>query len=143
MLNNELPDFNEMLDNVYNNLEQKASIKLVLPLPELKKNGSMTIWNNVKDYLTLINHPNDNLIQYINNKTPHKVIWRTSNIEDGINFNNKIKKEDIYHIFKKYVSECIICKQCNSLNTECSRDKILRENIVNCMDCNSIYLHNL
>ena len=90
-----MQSFDEMLDNLYSNLEFKNnSIKIVLPTPVLIKSGNKTVWKNVKDYLKLFDRDPEHFINYINNETTNKVFWLTESKSDGCIFQIKIKSKD-------------------------------------------------
>ena len=89
-----MESFEEMLDNLYSNLEFKNNnIKIVLPDPILIKSGHKTIWKNIKDYLKLFDRDPDHFIDFINNETTSKVFWLTESKGDGCLFQSKTKKD--------------------------------------------------
>jgi len=133
--------FDEMLDNLYSNLEFKnKSIKIILPEPILIKNGQKTIWKNIKDYLKLFDRDPEHFINYINNETTYKVFWLTDSKSDGCLFQSKTKKVDVFNIMKKYILDKVFCKNCNSINTKLEKIKELRKFQLYCSECNGKYI---
>jgi len=136
-----MESFEEMLDNLYSNLEFKNnSIKIVLPDPILIKSGQKTVWKNVKDYLKLFDRDPDHFIDYINNETTNKVFWLTESKSDGCIFQNKTKKDYVFELMKKYIKDKVLCKNCHTINTKLKKIKELRKFQLCCTECKSEYI---
>ena len=136
-----MESFNEMLDNLYLNLEQKNnSFKIILPDPILIKSGQKTIWKNIKDYLKLFDRDPEHFIEYINNETTSKVFWLSDYKSDGCIFQNKTKKDYVFELMKKYIKNKVLCKNCNTMNTKLKKIKELRKFQLFCIECKSEYI---
>ncbi len=136
-----MQSFEEMLDDLYSNLEFKNnSIKIVLPTPVLIKHGNKTVWKNVKDYLKLFDRDPEHFISYINNETTNKVFWLTESKSDGCIFQNKIKKDYVFELMKKYIKDKVLCKNCHTINTKLFKIKELRKFQLQCGECKSDYI---
>jgi translation initiation factor 2 beta subunit (eIF-2beta)/eIF-5 len=135
-----MESFEEMLDNLYSNLEFKNnSIKIVLPEPILIKSGQKTIWKNVKEYLKLFDRDPEHFIDYINNETTSKIFWLSESKSDGCIFQNKTKKDYVFEIMKKYITDKVLCKNCHTINTKLNKIKELRKYQLYCSECKSEY----
>lgn len=135
-----MESFDEMLDNLYSNLEFKNnSIKIVLPDPILIKSGHKTIWKNVKDYLKLFDRDPEHFIEYINNETTSKIYWLSGSKSDGCLFQSKTKKDYVFEIMKKYIKNKVLCKNCYTINTKLNKIKELRKYQLCCNECKSEY----
>jgi translation initiation factor 2 beta subunit (eIF-2beta)/eIF-5 len=136
-----MESFDEMLNNLYSNLEFKDnSIKIILPEPILVKTGQKTIWKNIKDYLKLFDRDPEHFIDYINDKTTSKVFWLSDSKSDGCIFQNKTKKDHVFEIMKNYIKEKVLCKNCNTINTKLIKIKELRKYQLCCSECKSEYI---
>lgn len=135
-----MESFDEMLNNLYSNLELKNnSIKIEFAKPILEKSGKKTIWRNIKEYLKLFNREPDHFIDYINNETNSKVSWLTKSTSDGCIFENKVRSDYLYELMKTYIKEKVVCKNCNTINTNLNKIKELRKYKLCCIECKSEY----
>lgn len=133
--------FDEMLNNLYSNLEFKNnSIKIILPEPILIKSGHKTIWKNIKDYLKLFDRDPEHFINYINNETATKILWLTDSKSDGCIFQSKTKTDYVFEIMKKYIKDKVLCKNCYTINTKLKKNKDLRKYQLYCTECKSEYI---
>lgn len=130
--------FETMLDTLYNNLElKKENSKIILPEPLLIKSGHKTVWKNSKDFLRLFNRHPDDFTNYINKETTTKINWISDSKSDGCIFQSKIKKDYVYELMKKYISDRIMCKGCKSLDTLIIKNQELRKHNFKCCNCNN------
>jgi len=137
----DIKEFVLMLDSLYNKLElKKVTPKIMLPDPVLIKSGHKTIWKNPDDFLKLFNRKCIDLSNYINSETSNKVYWITDSSKDGCIFDNKTKKDYIFELMKKYVTERILCKSCKSIDTEINKIQELRKYNLKCNNCNNEYI---
>ena len=132
--------FETMLDNIYSKLDLKNNnYQLILPDPILIKNGTKTIWKNIKEYLRIVNRSPDHFLSFLNYETSSTVTFLTESKSDGCIFQNKIKKDLICDLMKKYINEYYICKSCKSINTLIIKDKKIRKYTFICNDCKNNY----
>jgi translation initiation factor 2 subunit 2 len=135
--------FDEMLINLYQKLEsKKQNIKIVLPEPILDRSGLKTIWRNVKQFLKIFNRHPDHFLHFINYETTYKMNWISESKSDGSIFENKMKKEYVYDLMKRYIKDKIMCKSCQSINTQLIKNKDLRRYDFICNDCKNSYVIN-
>jgi hypothetical protein len=61
-------EFEIMLNNIYDEIEASSKKKEQLNFPEIAliKNGTNTIWKNIKEFIRLIKHGNSKLINIAN-----------------------------------------------------------------------------
>jgi translation initiation factor 2 subunit 2 len=131
-------NFNDMLDNIYTNLELTTSDVLVLPIPVLEKSTTRIIWKNIKEFLKITNTPPEHLFEFIENQTNKKINWFSDSISDGLIIHDKkFSINDIKLLMKKYVNDFIICNSCKKSNTKLFKDSILRKYKIKCNFCNS------
>lgn len=137
----DINQFELLLDNLYTKLElKKVTPKITLPDPVLIKSGHKTIWKNPNDFLNLFNRSAIDLSNYINNETTNKVYWITDSSADGCIFDNKTKKDYLFELMKKYVTERILCKSCKSIDTVIIKNQELRKYNFKCNNCNNEYI---
>jgi translation initiation factor 2 subunit 2 len=130
--------FEDMLDDLYNNLDlKKSNPRIVLPEPILIKSGHKTIWKNPNEFLVIFNRNQNDLSNFINSETNATINWISESVLDGCIFSSKVKKDYIYELFKKYVNERVICKSCKSLDTILERNQELRKYNFKCNNCNN------
>ena len=128
--------FEDMLDDLYNNLDlKKSNPRIVLPEPVLIKSGHKTIWKNPNEFLVIFNRNQNDLSNFINSETNATINWISESVLDGCIFSSKVKKEYIYEVFKKYVNERVICKSCKSMDTVLERIQELRKYNFKCNNC--------
>jgi translation initiation factor 2 beta subunit (eIF-2beta)/eIF-5 len=136
-----MESFDEMLNNLYMNLEcKKNNFTMVLPEPILIKSGYKTIWKNIKEFLRMFNRHPDDFSNFVNTKTISKVLWISDSKSDGCIFQDKTKKEYVYELMKRYIKEQIVCKSCDSVNTTITKNKDLRKYNFICGDCKNEYI---
>ena len=102
-------DFESMLDNIYENLEQKQKKKLVLPKLEISTSTTNTYWKNVKKFLQTINRGPNHFIEYMN-KEIGQTNWVSSSKSDGIVIIGKVNKNKIVTLIQNYTKEYVILK---------------------------------
>ncbi len=133
--------FEEMLDNLYNGLNQNnEELKIKLPDPQLIFNGHKTIWKNVKEYLKIIRRPPDHFLKYLHNEITVQVNWISESKSDGLLINQKkVGTTILINIMKKYLKEFVICKSCKSLNSYIEKNKDIRKYEFKCLNCENHY----
>lgn len=132
--------FDEMLNDLYLNLNlKKTNLKLVLPDPVLVKSGNKTIWKNVNDFIKLCNRDSEHFINYINTESSTQAFWVSDIKEEGCIFTTKTKKDYVYELMKKYITDQILCKSCQSLDTKIEKNKELRKYKFICNNCKNEY----
>jgi len=132
----ELPSFNEMIDDLYSNLNNNKSSKLVLPNLNLNITTTNTYFKNAKDVLKTMRCNPDHCVKYFNNEL-NGVNWLTSSKKDGLVIKGKVKKEKIKLLLQQYIQKYICCNICNSLDTIIVKEK--RMEFLKCKTCKSQY----
>jgi translation initiation factor 2 beta subunit (eIF-2beta)/eIF-5 len=136
----DLNNFNELLDSVYNAFEIKDSDMIILPNPILIKDSKRTIWKNIKAFLKVVNRQPEHCFDFFKNQTGKEIAWYSEHVSDGLIFHtNKIKVNEIILLMKKYVDCYIVCNICKRSNTTMNKDQDLRKYKITCLDCNSSY----
>ena len=130
--------FEEMLNEIYDNLDTQKREKLVLPKVELNVTTTNTHWLNVKNLLKIIDRPPDHFVSVMN-KNIGDTNWKTSSKSDGLIIIGKIKKERIFAFIKSYMKDYVICNICKSYNTTLKKNSNIRQLQLHCKNCNSIY----
>ncbi len=135
-------EFNEMLDYVYANIENKQKSqnvhKLIVPVPVIEYSTTKTYWKNVKKILMTINRSPEHFIDFIQSEMKTGD-WLSSSKSDGIVLIGKFKIDKITSILQMYIKKYVICNICNSSNTSLEKNKDLRFNMIKCNKCNSTY----
>ena len=138
-----MTEFETMLDEVYDLLENNKKKKLDIKIPEpiLIKNGKKILWKNVKDYLKIVKRLPNHFLLFLNNELSNCVSWISDSKSDGLIFQTKITSHSIIELMKKYLIEYVICKSCYSNETELYKDKDIRKYKFKCNFCyQEIYL---
>lgn len=133
--------FEEMLDNVYEQLEEmnQPSRKLVIPSPVIEQSTTNTYWKNIKKILMVIDRPPDHFVEFLNKelKTGN---WVSESKSDGLVLIGKFKIAQITAVLQEYVKKYVVCNICKSLETKLEKNKELRCYKVNCTKCHSSYV---
>jgi translation initiation factor 2 subunit 2 len=132
-------NFNEMLDNAYNELEkQKKNMENVqIPKPNINiQSNKKTVWKNAYIILERLKRSkeSEHFLKYINEELNKSVTWK-KNKEDGLMIDGIFKKPIIQNSLTKYIEKFIVCDQCNNINTRISKNKKLRLWNFKCMMC--------
>ena len=133
--------FNDMLDNVYNIIEEKtikSNSKKVIPIPVIEMSTTNTYWKNIKKILQSINRPQEHFIIYLQ-KELKTGDWLSSSKSDGIVLIGKFRIEQLTILLQGYVRKYVVCNICNSTNTNLEKNKDLRSYMICCNNCNSKY----
>ena len=130
-------EFENMLDEIYNNLEIKKKNKLILPNIEVNITTTNTYWTNIKKLLKTIKRGPDHFVQ-IMNKELVETNWKTASKSDGIVMIGKVKKEQLTKFTQNYIRTYVLCKVCKSHNTILQKNPTIRKYQLKCNNCNSI-----
>ena len=131
--------FEQMLDNIYDQLNPTKKKKLVIPKIILEKSTTNTYWKNVKKILQTIKCPPDHFIEYMK-KELGEVNWISSSKSDGIVIIGKQDKKKLARTLQKYLKSYIICNICKSYETKLIKNKNLRCYELHCTKCLSTYV---
>jgi translation initiation factor 2 beta subunit (eIF-2beta)/eIF-5 len=133
--------FESMLDELYDKsigIEKKKTLNI--PPPELIVDTSRIFWTNPKIYLKLINRPPEHFLNFMIVESSIKMNWKTESKSDGIVIHsNKMKKNTLIELIKKYIEQNVSCKYCFSFNTIITKNSDIRKYEINCNDCNCNY----
>ena len=130
--------FENMLNNTYNLINIHKQNKLILPNMDVIINTNKLYWNNVYDFLKLINRNEDHFLNFLKYELNNKEInWiSTLSIEDGLIIHEKFPKlNKIIEVRNKYISQYVICSSCNSYNTVLNKF-IFKKYKFLCLNCN-------
>lgn len=132
--------FEIMLDDLYDNLEQKNNLtKFIIPEPILIKNGNNNHWKNVKDFLKLAKRPPDHYVNYLSDQLSCKINWLTESKSHGLIIYKKIKPLVLTENMNNYLKDYVLCKSCKSSDTYIEKDKIIRKYNFICTNCDAKY----
>jgi translation initiation factor 2 subunit 2 len=135
-----MESFNEMLDILYENLDQKNNMtKFILPEPILIKNGNNMHWKNIKDFLKLAKRPPDHYLNYLCDQISCNVNWLSESKSHGVIIYQKIKAPQLIENMKNYLKEYVFCKSCKSSETYIEKDKTIRRYNFICTNCENKY----
>lgn len=135
-----MDSFEVMLDELYNNLEQKNNVtKFIIPEPVLIKSGNNNLWKNVKDFLKLAKRPPDHYVDYLTDQLSCKANWLTESKSHGLIIYKKIKPDVLTENMKNYLKEYVLCKSCKSSDTYIEKDKTIRKYNFICTNCDAKY----
>ena len=138
-----MENFNDMLNDVYSELESITAnnTKLIIPNPIIEKSTTNTYWKNVKKVLQSINRPPEHFIEFFN-KELKTGEWISASKADGIVMIGKFNSNQIMHVISEYVKKYVVCNICKSTNTSLDKNKDLRSYFVCCKKCKSQYTIN-
>ena len=128
-------DFNKMLDNLYNQIDNsKSKNQIYLPEPKINKKPTRIDWLNINKFLKIVNRSIEHFINYLKNE--RKI---------DANYHNKLfiihgkfRKDDINKIMIEYVNKYCKCPSCNSFDTVLAKDGSTRKDKIICNKCKSI-----
>lgn len=126
--------FNKMLDSLYEELSsQNSNNNLRLPEPKINKKPTRLDWNNINEFLKIINRSQDHFISFL--KNDRKIL---STFKDKtLMIQGKYNKNDIIKIMTEYVNKYSLCPICSSYDTILSKDMTIRKEKINCNKCKS------
>ncbi len=108
--------YEEMLDQIYNKLEEKKdNFKIQLDEIEIK---DRKFFPNAKEILKSLRRPPDHIIRFMSTEMKQSVTWKSSNKNEGLIFSNSSNKKYIESIIVKYLNKYVKCNMCNSTNTK-------------------------
>ena len=131
-------DFNSMLDQIYSQLEEDNSEKIIIPKPIIETSTTNTYWKNIKKILQTIKRPPDHFLSYINTELA-ETNWKTQSKSDGLVIIGKFKVDKITKLLRNYILKYVTCSTCKSMNTTITKDKQLRTYKLTCSKCLSCY----
>lgn len=127
-------DFNKMLDNLYDQLDQTNSkTTFYIPEPKINKKPTRLDWLNATEFLKTINRSLDHFINFL--KTERKVI--ASYHKNIIIIKGKFRKTDINKMMIEYVNKFCKCPVCSSFDTLLAKDGTIRRDKLICQKCKS------
>lgn len=128
--------FNEMLDDLYSNINQDKNDKIILPNLIIDVTTTNTFFKNVKDILKTLRCNPDHYVRYMD-KELGSVNWLSSSKRDGLIIKGKVRKNKIQLLLQEYVKKYICCNICKSMDTKIVREK--RMEFLVCNKCKSQY----
>jgi translation initiation factor 2 beta subunit (eIF-2beta)/eIF-5 len=136
-------NFNDMLETVYKQIEDKQSenIKLIIPNPVIEKSTTNTYWKNIKKILIAINRPPEHFVEFLN-KEINTGEWASASKSDGLVLIGKFTIAQLQHVLQNYVKKYVVCGICYSTETILEKNKEYRSYFVNCNKCKSTYAVN-
>lgn len=132
-------DYVYLLDRIFTNIrENNPSLqihkKIVIPPPQLVGLSKKTMICNFSSILEIINRSIEHVKSYFISE-----LNTNCNI-DSMNrmiIKGKFIQRQIESIFKKYITEYVICDSCKKLDTILIKDQITRIYFLKCNVCNS------
>ena len=134
-------NFDEMLNYIYDNLEETNLKKLVIPNIIIENNVNKTHFKNIKSILKCIKRPPDDFMAFLTLDQPNSY-WKTQSKSDGIIIENKLKKNQVSNIIQRYIKTNVLCRTCNSYDTILKKDNKLRLKNLVCNSCKSEFILN-
>jgi len=133
-------DYTYLLERLYTNLRQNNpniinNKKLVIPPPSVI---------GISSKKTLVSNFFD-IIRIINRNIEHVQSFFISELNSNCNIDSlsrliikgKYSQRQVESIFKKYITDYVICDSCNKSNTYLLKDQITRLYFLNCETCKS------
>jgi translation initiation factor 2 beta subunit (eIF-2beta)/eIF-5 len=108
-------NFNELLDEAYDKLDNNDNITLiVLPKIETEIGTTRLHWKNVNLFLETINRSPEHILIYLKHQMPDKNIdWFSGDKSNGIIIHGRFLKNNmLIELLKKYVNQYVICPCC-------------------------------
>lgn len=128
--------FHEMLNDIYNNINNEKNEKIILPKLEIEVSTTNTYFKNIKDILKSLNCNPEHFVKYFNRELG-SVNWKTNSKKDGLVIIGKIKKNKIQLLLQQYLKKYVKCVVCGHLGTQIIKDK--RMEFIKCNKCFATY----
>lgn len=127
-------NFENMVNEAYESLNNNSSDVLVLPKIDLDINQSRLHWKNVKEFLKVINRQSDHFIYFLKKEMMKEINWYSKSKSDGLIIHGKFqKKSDISNLAIKYINNYVICSSCKKVDTVIIKEN--KDNIFECLVC--------
>ena len=134
-----MESFNIMLDKTYESISSlKKFNKIKLKEPQLGYINNKKCWIDINIFLKDINRNSEHFINFLKKQTENNIQWRDNNKSEII-FKNKINKIILKKYIINYIKYCVLCKQCNNMNTILNRDKDIKKYKLICSNCKTNY----
>jgi len=130
--------FESMLNEVYDNLENKQKNKIILPKLDINISTTNTYWKNIKQFLKTIKRGPEHFIIKMNHNIG-ETNWVSSSKSDGIVIIGRVKKDKILSFIQNYMKTYVVCNICNSVDTELNKNNTIRQYQLKCNCCKSNY----
>lgn len=132
-----MEEFNTMLDNVYSKLNNNENTRLILPNLITVQSRTKLYWKNINNISIIINRDPEHIYNYLKSELTGKDInWISSNKNEGLVIQGKGLKENLLKdILKKYINKFVVCKSCNKINSNLTKNKDLGKYYFQCLDC--------
>lgn len=131
--------YQELLDRVTDMLQRKnpdlsgARGKIKMKIPQVVKDGpKKTIFINFAEICSNLHREKEHVLQYL---CAELGTSGTTDSNSRLTIRDAFKGKDIETVLKKYISEYVVCKVCNALDTILTRDTNTRLYSLNCMSC--------
>jgi translation initiation factor 2 subunit 2 len=134
-------NFDEMLNYIYDNLEETNFKKLVIPNIIIETSVNKTHFKNIKSILKCIKRSPDDFMTFLIQDQPNSY-WKTQSKSDGIIIENRLKKNQVCNIVQRYIQTNVLCKTCKSYDTILIKDNKLRLKKLVCKCCGSELILN-
>jgi translation initiation factor 2 subunit 2 len=132
--------YEELLDRMYSVLRKKnpdltgqKKTRIRVKPPQVAKDGpKKTVFINFEEICSNLHRQQEHVIAYLFSELS------TSGSVDGSNrliIRGVYRGKDIESVLKKYISEYVLCRVCNSLDTILTRDANTRLYTLNCLSC--------
>jgi translation initiation factor 2 beta subunit (eIF-2beta)/eIF-5 len=117
-------NFETMVNEAYNNLEEYKDEILIIPKIETEILPTRLHWKNVKEYLKVINRDPEHFMTYIKYELSGKEInWYSNSKSDGLIIHGRNQKKEISDIAIKYINDHVICSSCKKTNTTITKSE--------------------
>lgn len=127
-------DFNKMLDSLYESIDESKTSKFYIPEPKFTKKPTRMDWNNVNEFLKIINRHPIHFVSFIKNERKIMANYNGSILM----LQGKFRKDDITKIMTEYLDKYCKCPVCGSYHTKLVKDVTVRKEKINCDKCKSI-----
>jgi translation initiation factor 2 subunit 2 len=132
--------YEELLERMYSMLRKKhpeltgvKKTRIRVKPPQVAKDGpKKTVFINFEEICSNLHRQQEHVIAYLFSELS------TSGSVDGSNrliIRGVYRGKDIESVLKKYISEYVLCRVCNSLDTILTRDPNTRLYTLNCLSC--------
>ena len=127
-------DYDYMLDKLYDNLEQKKENKesIKIKTPSIQTSSKKTLWLNFNDISKSIDRDINHFMSFI---TTEFGCSGSINSTGTLILNGKYKQQSIEGIIKKYIKLYVICPSCKSMKTKFNKED--RITFLVCSSCHS------
>ncbi len=127
-------DFEKLAERIYKNLPEKTREKARLEIPEIESVvvGRKTTWKNFSAIAKTLKRKESHLYKFFTKETGLPATLEGGNLV----FSGRVSNSRLKDLFKRYLKEFVICKECGKLDTHFTTELGIK--MIKCQACGAI-----